>query len=79
MRMYDCTCIIHLSCSEYFIVSKNVFDKLYKLLSKAEMIKMKFNNKKKPHILDEEQPHTWRDFKQRQKYFKVPEVRKLTT
>lgn len=46
MRMYDYTCIIHLSCSEYFIVSKNVFDKLYKLLSKAEMIKMKFNNKK---------------------------------
>lgn len=34
---------------------------------------------KKPHILDEEQPHTWRDFKQRQKNFKVPEVRKLTT
>lgn len=43
------------------------------------MIKMKFNNKKKPHILDEEQPHTWRDFKQRQKYSKVPKVRKLTT
>lgn len=55
--MYDYTCIIHLPCSEYFIVSKNVFDKLYKLLSKAEMIKMKFNNKK-GHIYKTKNNHT---------------------